>query len=163
MISKNVIIFFIIVAGFGTIVLVETDCPTCKGAGTIEMTQESDIKIVDFRFVDAYVSCPNVLSFIVDVSVSNIASDPVMDYLSVGVTKPETGESLGDGIFPINMDANMSKDFTFFVTALEFKEPGYTPNVSVNIAGEEGEDILCSTCEGKGKVSLLMYSLIYNT
>ena len=163
MISKNVIIFFIIVAGLGTIVLVETDCPTCKGAGTIDMTQESDLKIVDFRFVDAYVSCPYVMSFIVDVSVSNIDSNSVMDYLSVDVTDPETGESLGEGLFQINMDANMSKDFTFNVNALEVIELGYTPNVSVNIASEEGEDILCSTCEGKGKVSLLMYSLILIT
>ena len=161
MISKNVIIFFIIVAGLGTIVLVETDCPTCKGAGTIDMTQESDLKIVDFRFVDIYVSCPYLMSFIVDVSASNIAVNPVRDLLSVNVTDPKTGESLGEGYFPINMDANMSKDFTFYVSALEFKELDYTPNVSVNIASEEGEDVVCSTCEGKGKASLLMWSLIF--
>lgn len=160
-ISSKILVFVVLVVGLTAGALVEVECPTCRGSGTVSsIGHGDDLRVVETRFVDAYSACPYEMSLIVSISVSNDASNVVKASLLVKVYDPRSGALLGEGLEPVVVNAKETKTITAYVKALVARPITDVPVVSVSRWNPEDRTFPCQTCSTKGKVILVKWLMV---
>lgn len=160
-ISSKILVFVVLVTGLMAGALVEVECPTCRGSGTVSSTGHGDdLRVVEARFIDTYSACPYEMSLIVSISVSNDASNAVKAFLLVRVFDSKSGVLLGEGLQQVDVNAKETKTITVYVKALVARPIPDVPVVSASTWNPEATMSPCPTCSAKGKVILVKWLMV---
>lgn len=162
-VSPQVLVFIISVTSLAVAMLVEIDCPICRGSGYLISTSDSSrLRVVEARFINTYVGCPcssYEMSYIVRITVSNEDSKGTKAFLLIRVLD-NVAALQGEGIQEVYVEAKATMTMNVHVKAFEVRTVTDPPAVLATLWDPERRMVPCSTCQTKGKVSLVKWLIL---